>query len=136
MADSDSTRATGFGEAMFSAVGHGIALKSLVVPRIRAGFIAAGQVAKQHDILIQKRHMFVVLRGPPTATKLIHARGTIVREVYQLDVAHHHTVRAVDRIPEIPSASRHVQSRTCRRFTAHRPRASHHLCHTPQDSLH
>jgi hypothetical protein len=59
MANGDSTRATGVGEAMFSVVGHGIALQSLVVPGQPAGLIAAGQVAKQHDILIQKRHMFL-----------------------------------------------------------------------------
>jgi hypothetical protein len=68
MPNGDSTRATGVGEAMFPVSCHGIALQSLVVSRLRAGLIAAGQVAKQHDILIQKRHLFVVLRGPPPAT--------------------------------------------------------------------
>jgi hypothetical protein len=43
--------------------------------------------------------MFVVPRGPPPATKLIQARGTKVSGVYQLDVAHPHTVHAVARIP-------------------------------------
>jgi hypothetical protein len=99
MANGDSTRSTGVGEAMFPVVGHGIQLQSLVVPGLRDGLIAAGQVAKQHDILIQKRHMFVVPRGLPPATKLIHARGTKVRGVYQLDVAQPHTVHAVYRIP-------------------------------------
>jgi hypothetical protein len=99
MANGDSTRTTGVGEAMFPVVGHGIALQSLVVPGLRAGRIAAGQVPKQHDILIQKRHMFVVPRGPPPAKKLIHARGTKVRGVYQLDVSHPHTVHTVARIP-------------------------------------
>jgi hypothetical protein len=75
-ANGDKTRATGVGEAMFPVVSHGIVLQSLVVPRLRAGLIAAGQVAKEHDIIIQKRFMFVVPRGPPPATKLIHARGT------------------------------------------------------------
>jgi hypothetical protein len=42
--------------------------------------------------------MIIVPRGPPPATKLIHARGTKVRGVYQLDVAHPHTVHAVARI--------------------------------------
>jgi hypothetical protein len=67
-ANGDSTRATVVGKAMFPVVGHGIALQSLVAPGLHAGLIAAGQVAKQHDILIQKRHMFVVPRGPPPAT--------------------------------------------------------------------
>jgi hypothetical protein len=99
MANGDSTRATGVGEAMFTVVGHAIAFQLLVVPGLRAGLIAAGQVAKQHDILIQKRHMFVVSRGQPPATKLIHARSTKVRGVYQLDVAQPHTFHALARIP-------------------------------------
>jgi hypothetical protein len=99
MANGDSTRAIGVGEAMIPVVGHGIALQSLLVPGLRAGLIAAGQVAKQHDILIQKQHMFVVPRGPPSATKLIHSRGTKVRRVYRLDIAQPHTVHAVARIP-------------------------------------
>jgi hypothetical protein len=87
MANGDSTRATGVGEAMFPVVGHSVAIQSLVAPGLRAGHIAAGQVTKQHYILFQKRHMFVVPRGPPPATKLIHARGTKFRGVYQLDVS-------------------------------------------------
>jgi hypothetical protein len=51
MANGDSRRVTGVGEAMLPVVGHGIALPSLLVPGLRAGLIAAGQVAKQHDIL-------------------------------------------------------------------------------------
>jgi hypothetical protein len=98
MANGDSTRATGVGDAMYPVVVHGIALQSLVVPGLRAGLIAAGQVAKQHDILIHKQHMYVIPRGPPPATKLIHARGTKVRGVYQLDVAQPNTVHAVARI--------------------------------------
>jgi hypothetical protein len=43
--------------------------------------------------------MFVVPRGPPPSTKLIHARGTKVRDVHQLDVAQPHTVHTVARIP-------------------------------------
>jgi hypothetical protein len=110
MANGDSTRAIGVGEAMFPVVGHGIALQSLVVPGLRAGLIAAGQVAKQHDILIQKRHTFVVLRGPPPATKLIHARGTKVRGVYRLNVAQPHTVHAVARIPARDQVLHHTFS--------------------------
>jgi hypothetical protein len=43
--------------------------------------------------------MFVVRRGLPPATKLIHDRGTKVRGVYQIDIAHPYTVHAVARIP-------------------------------------
>jgi hypothetical protein len=43
--------------------------------------------------------MLIVPRGLPPATKLIHARGTKVRGVYQLDVAQPHHVHAVARIP-------------------------------------
>jgi hypothetical protein len=43
--------------------------------------------------------MFVVPRGPPPATKLIHAFSTKVRGVYQLDVAQPHIFYAVARIP-------------------------------------
>jgi hypothetical protein len=103
-ANGDSTRATGVGEAMFPAVGDGIAPQSLVVPGLRTGLIAAGQVAKHHDIIIQKRHMFVVPRGPPPATKLIHACDTKVRGMYQLDVAQPHTVHAVACNPAVDQA--------------------------------
>jgi hypothetical protein len=68
MANGD-TRATGVGEAILPAAGHGIELQPLLVPGLGAGLIAAGQVAKQHNILIQKRHMFIVPRSPPPATK-------------------------------------------------------------------
>jgi hypothetical protein len=69
MANGDSTRSTGVGEAIFPVVGHGITLQSLVVIGLRAGLIAAGQVAKQHDIQMQTRHMFVVPRGPCSAAR-------------------------------------------------------------------
>jgi hypothetical protein len=99
MANGHSTRTTDVKEAMFPVVGHSIAPQSLVVPGLRAGLIAAGQVANHHDILIQNRPMFVDPRGPPPATKLTHARGIKVRGVYQLYVAQPHTVHAVARIP-------------------------------------
>jgi hypothetical protein len=43
--------------------------------------------------------MFVVPRSPPPAIKLIRARGTKVRGVYQLDVVQPHIVHAVAHIP-------------------------------------
>jgi hypothetical protein len=43
--------------------------------------------------------MFFVPRGPSPATTLIHARGTKVRGVYQLDISQPNTVYAVARIP-------------------------------------
>jgi hypothetical protein len=98
MTNGDSTRATGVGEAMLPVVGHGIQLQSLEVPGLRAVLFAAGQVAKQHDILVPKQHIFVVPRGPPPATKLIHAHGTKVRGVYQLDIFQPQTVHTVVRV--------------------------------------
>jgi hypothetical protein len=99
MANGHSTRATGVGEALFPVGSKRLALPSLVVPGLRAGLIAAGQVAKQHDILIQKRHMFVVPRGPPPVSASIYARGTKVRGVYHLDISQPYTVHAVARVP-------------------------------------
>jgi hypothetical protein len=85
MADGSTTRATSAGPAIFPTGASSLRLPALVVPGLRNTLIAASDVARHHDVLIQQRHMYIVPRGKRPVPSQIQACGTLHNGTYALD---------------------------------------------------
>jgi hypothetical protein len=86
VANANTTRATATGPAALSTFPTPTTLDVLVVPGIRDTLLAASQVAKTSDILIQQDEVFIVPKSPRPLSEDIRARGMLRNGVYEMHV--------------------------------------------------
>jgi hypothetical protein len=86
VANANTTRATATGPAILPTFPTPTTLDVLVVPGIRDTLLAASQVAKTSDILIQQDEVGIVSKSPRPLRKDIPAIGMLRNGVYEMHV--------------------------------------------------
>jgi hypothetical protein len=76
-----------------------------VVPDVRDTLLAASQVAKSSDILIQRGEVFIIRKAPRPHRDSIRALGTLHNGVYDLQVP----------APTTPNKGQAMYTQTCHR---------------------
>jgi hypothetical protein len=84
VANTNSTRATATGPATLPTFPTATTLEVLVVPGIRDTLLAASQVAKSSDILIQHDEVFIIPKDPRPHRNSIRALDTLRNGVYEM----------------------------------------------------
>jgi hypothetical protein len=77
VANANTTPATARGPAILPTIPRPATLGVLVVPGIRDTLLAASQVTKSSDILIQENNIFIIPQGPQPLPGRILARGLL-----------------------------------------------------------
>jgi hypothetical protein len=86
VANPNTTPATACGPATIPTTPRLSTLDVLVVPGIRDTQLAASQVTKSSDILIQENNIFIIPQGPQPLPLRILARGQLRNGVYEMAI--------------------------------------------------
>jgi hypothetical protein len=108
VANSNTTPATASGPATLPTTPQSTTLDVLVVPGMQDTLLAASQVTKSSDILIQKDKVFIIPHGQQPSPDRIRARGHLRYGVYEIvtaaaDTVRHWTTSARANIAKLPS---------------------------------